>query len=222
MFRLKIAAIVGGAMLAFFGIQEYLVSMGTSVEPVDVNLANIEDGLAGENKHLRIGEHTAVYGGCVYQYRMGKYESGDPKPSTPVKYTYYPIISDQHAFYDRLGELADQYGSLDNIPDSEWPTIDDFSVLVKTHRFKTIASIPEGFGAEDTVQGLVINMIGGLDSEEKGLLRETFPTADLDKVLIVEDGRKPASLGKSLGMTAGGGILALLGVGGFILGRGQG
>ncbi len=35
---------------------------------------------------------------------------------------------------------------------------------------------------------------------------------DLDKVLILEAGRKPASLGKSLGMIFGGGFLLIAGV----------
>jgi hypothetical protein len=44
---------------------------------------------------------------------------------------------------------------------------------------------------------------------------------DLEQILIVEDGRAPASTTKSLGMTAGGVLISLLGVGGFLMDRGD-
>jgi len=221
MFRLKILAVVGGAMLAFFGIQEFRVSQGTSVEPIEVELVDIETGKASENNHVRLGEHFAIYPGSVYQYRQGKYETGEPKPSASVDYTYYPVISADHRFFEELGQLAEKYGTLDAVPDAEWPEIGSFSVLVKTKRFKTIRSIPESMNSEESVQGLVVNLIGGLDSKEESLLRESFPTIDVNEILIIEDGRKPASLAKSLGMAGGGIAITLLGVGGFLFGRSE-
>ncbi len=87
MFQLKLAAVVGGVMLAYFGIQEFRVSQGTSEEPVAVDLAELESGKNSDNNHIRIGEHVAVYSGCVYQYRQDKYDRGEPKRSTSVDYT---------------------------------------------------------------------------------------------------------------------------------------
>ncbi len=219
MFRLKLAAVVLGAMFAYFGVQEFRVSQGTSVEPVDVELASIEAGDSSENNHIRLGEHFAVYAGSVYQYRQGKYETGEPTGTTDVDYAYYPIISAEHPFFTELATLADKHGSLDDVPDAEWPAIDSFSVIVKTKRFDTIGAIPDSMNAEDSVQGLVINLIEGLDSEEESLLRQSFPKVDVNKVLIVEDGRQPASAMKSLGMTAGGVLVSLAGAAGFLIGR---
>jgi len=59
MFRLKIALIIGGAFLAFFGLQEYRVSMGTSAEPAQIDLAKVEAGETPSNNHWLLGEHTA-------------------------------------------------------------------------------------------------------------------------------------------------------------------
>lgn len=219
MFRLKIAALIGGAMLAFYGIQEFRVSQGASVEPADVNLADIEGGTTSDNNHVRVGQHFAIYDGSVYQYRQGKYETGEPGATTKIDYVYYPIISVDHPFFVRLRELTEQHGSLDDVPDAEWPLIDTFSAIVKSTDFGTIGSIPEGIGANDSVQGLVINLIGGLDSEEQSLLHQSFPKIDVNKVLIIESGRTPASAVKSLGITAGGVLVSLLGLGGFFVGR---
>ncbi|MFH1268414.1 MAG: hypothetical protein ABIK89_22055 [Planctomycetota bacterium] len=68
----------------------------------------------------------------------------------------------------------------------------------------------------------MVNRIQSLDGEEERLVKESFPTIDLDKVLLVVEGRKPASLAKSLGMSLGGVFLALLGLGLLLAGRGGG
>ncbi len=68
-------------------------------------------------------------------------------------------------------------------------------------------------------QNLVINQIDSLDSEEEDLVKQNFAKADLDKVLILEEGREPASLFKSLGMVFGGIVLTLGGAAWMFLGR---
>ena len=66
MFRVKLAMIVGGGFLAFFGGQEFLVSSGSGSDPVAVELAAVESGTEPESNYVAIGEHIALYGGCVY------------------------------------------------------------------------------------------------------------------------------------------------------------
>jgi len=118
--------------------------------------------------------------------------------------------------------LASEYGGLENVPDSvPNPEIEHFAALVKTKRFKTVGSIPDDLEDETSVQGLVINRIKSLKGEEAKLIEETFPEIDLDKVLLLEHNRKPASLTKSLGMTFGGALLTLIGIGLFFVGGGQ-
>ena len=72
------------------------------------------------------------------------------------------------------------------------------------------------------MQGLVVNRISSLDSEEKQLVNQSFPRLDLNKVLILEQDRHPASLAKSLGMIAGGMVMVLISIGSFFIGRGGG
>lgn len=219
LFRLKIIATVLGGMLAFFGFQEFRVSRGTSVEPVAVELSTLEEGTAPPNNHIKIGDHVAIYAGSVYEYSQDKSDKGPPRPSSKVTHAYYPIISESHPYFDRLNDLSEKHGGEANIPDAEYPTIDDFTVLVKTMEFKTIGAIPDGLTLEESVQGLIVNQIDGLDKEEKKLVRESFPKTDVENVIMIQAGRKPASLGKSLGMLGGGSLLALIGIGSFFLGR---
>ena len=197
-------------MLAWFGIQEFRLSSGTSVEPASVSLAELESGTEPGNGHVLIGEHVADFAGCVYEYK---------EKNNKVTHAYYPVISQEHAFFEELNELYEKYPNIDDAPESEYPGIDDFRVLVKTKRFKTIQSIPEGLQPMDSLQGLVINLVESVSGEEKKLIKSSFPKLNFEKVLIVEDNRKPLSTTVSMGMIGGGGLLTLLGIGSFFMGR---
>lgn len=210
--RFVLILVVIGGFLIYMGVQEYLVSGGASSEPEEVDLAEIEQGSVPENTYLKIKEHVALYAAAVYSYRA-KTEQANPPASTSVNYSFHPIISNSHSFVVGFAELAKKADETDNLQDFVIPEIEEFAVIVKTEKFKTIGDIPEGIRDEDSIEGLVINKIDSLDKEEKELLKQSFPNADLDKVLILEDGRKPAPMIKWLGMIGGGILLILVGIG---------
>ena len=211
MFRIKIAMIIGGGVLAFFGIQEFRVSSGTSSAPEEVQLLQLEGGQIPENSHLKVGPHYAIYAGSIYEYEESKYSaSSTPSNSAKVNVCYYPIVSKSHPFVEAV-EREDDFFEFDQI-----------AGLVKTKRFKKIGSIPEDLLADESnVQGLVVNRVDSLDKEEKKLLKENFPKVDIDRVLILEEGRQPSSLLKSGGMIMGGLALIAVGIGLFFVGAVQ-
>lgn len=216
--RFVIFVIIGGVALGFFGVQEIMVSSGATDVPLDIALADIEKGPLPENTHLRIGAHQAVYGGCVYEYQQSKYEKGPPNATTKLNFCYYPILSDEHPFIKTYDELLEKYGDDESIPDEEYPDTGHISVLVKTDQFKTIGDIPDvGWTDQPNAQGLVINRIKSLDAEETRLIKSSFPSTDMAKVLILELGRKPGAM-KGWAM-AGGGVLIVLVTIGVAIGR---
>jgi len=212
MFRLKLAAIIGGLVMLFMGFQEFRVSSGTTSEPENASLAEIEAGQIPDNTHLAIAEHAAIYPAAVYSYSTSKYGSSEPTNSTKVNYCYYPIMSSTHPFLVSLGKIQEKYGNLGGVPQQEIPQIEGLGVLVKTSRFKTIGTIPEEWKNESGVKGLVINRIASLSDEEKKLIQESFPNVNLDTVLILQEGREPSSALASLGLMFGG--LLISGAGG--------
>lgn len=211
---LLIVAIAGGA-LVFMGIQEAMVSAGTTLEPMSIELADIEVSQELENNHLLIGEHWAVYPECVYEYKTSSYNTEASATST-VNYALYPIISSNHPFLTELWEKEETYGSIDAIPEEKWPEFKDFPVLVKTSRFSQIKDIPENWTFAESIQGLVINRIRSLSGEEQNLIKESFPTIDFSKVLILEDGRKPGEATDHFAMITFGLILIGIAVFKFI------
>ncbi len=217
MFRLKIAVIVVGVIFAYDGFKEWNVSRGTSTTPDVVELSELEKNPEVSNNHLNIGSHLAVYTDCVYEYILEDGEEGEPSADTKVTHTYYPIISYDHPHMRAINDLIGKYGDVDKIPDAEWPMLEQFTVLVKTGGFDTLGSIPDEWENCDTLQGLVINRIYSLDEEEKELLQGSFPSMDLDSVLLLEAGRAPTSTTQSGVMMGGGAVLALIGLGLFFV-----
>ncbi len=219
MSRLKLVLLVGGVMLAWFGVQELRVSRGTTDEPLDVALADVEQGKVPENNHWRLGEHFALYNACVYEYEQSRGAVGEPNAMARVNYCYYPVVSNEHPLIQKLAELVSQYGDLDQAPQDEIPPLNGFAVVVKTKQFSTIGSIPSEWDKVAATEGLVINTIGSLKSDEAKMFKESFPQLNTDKLVILEAGRKPASLAKSGGMIGGGLAVSLAGLAWMIAGR---
>lgn len=219
--RILLAMVIGGGVLTFFGIQELRVSSGTSSEPADVSLKDLEDGKPIPNNYIKLGKHFAAHHETVYYYSKSKYDNSEPGPETSITYSYHPVISMDHPFMTELAALFLQSKNPKNPqPNFSPPKIQKFAVLVKTKKFKKLRDIPKPDVA-DSIQGLVINEIDSLDSDEKKLISQNFPNLDLDKVLILEEDREPASGLKSWGMILGGAALILVAVGIFFVGKGS-
>ena len=210
MFRFKLIMIGVGAFCAYLGFQEFKVSQGTTAEAVAVELADLESGKeTGENAHMKVGSHYPVYFELIYY--------GPEDKEGQIDYAYYPIISENHDFIKALGALHTKYPEGD-FPEHEFPRLQEFKVLVKTKRFKTTSDIPDEFGMVGLMEGLVVNKIDGLKPAEQDLLKQSFPTFDPENILILEDGRKPASNTKQYGLMGGGAFLILIGLGWLVVG----
>jgi len=94
----------------------------------------------------------------------------------------------------------------------------DFKVLVKTDRFKTLHDATNGSLPTSEIKGVFINKISSLDSETKDLLKQNYPSKNVDDLLILEEGKELASGGLAAGKMGGGGLLSLLGLGWLVTG----
>lgn len=165
----------------------------------------IESGAADtSNAHIKVGSHFPVYFELIYY---------GEENTDKIQYVYYPILSAEHPFVQGLATLYEKY-----IPEEKIPQVGEFSVLVKSKRYSNTSELPEGFDEAESVQGLVINKISNLKDEELDLLRQSFPSLNPEKILVLEEGRKPAGAAKKFGMIGGGGLLSLVGLGWLVVG----
>ena len=209
-----IAAVLGG-ILIWFGWQEYVLGKGATTEAQETDLAALEKGAALTNPHVKFGEHICIFNkSLVYSYEKDLENQKSATPASEVNHAYYPIVSTSHKFSKEYLAMMAKYGSIGKTPEKERPNLPNtFTVLVKTRAYKTVGDLPDGVAKHANVQGLVINEIEGLDSDERRLIRGRFPKLDLDKVLILERGREPSSPTMAIAFIGAGGAIIVLGIG---------
>jgi hypothetical protein len=205
----------GGCLLLLIGIgvfvwgaQEYWVSRGASEQPEDVDLAKLEAGERPGQNHIRLGKHLRLYPSLIFATPKSQKDSKDP----PVSYSFYPIISPSHPELARV-RIEDVAAAGDDMH------LREFTVLVRTEQFTRLGQVPHGPAVENSIQGMVINSISSLSSDEAKLIKDSFPNLDTNRIVILEQDRMPASLLKSFGMMAGGALLVLLVVGSHFRGQ---
>ena len=181
--------VIGGCLI-YYGVLEHRLSGDASQEPVEISLADLEAGKPLPDAHVAIGLHHRMYAISVYEYGQ---DGGRVTADTPVYWTYYPIISDEHPYIKGVEELQARYGDLDDAPDSEWPPLGEVAVVVKTELFETVGEIPRRRVYTQAIEGMVINEIESLGDEEKRLLSKGFPKFNFDRILILEEFRRPVS-----------------------------
>jgi hypothetical protein len=115
--------------------------------------------------------------------------------NTTISECFYPIVSTSNPAVQKIRDLEKKYGSLDDVPDDvaiEPPA--QFSVVVKTTRYKKVGDIPAtGIRTEPQVQGLLLKRVSALGYQEKKLIQDSFPGMKMDNVLVLEEGRRPSS-----------------------------
>jgi hypothetical protein len=199
--------LVGGCLI-WYGVLEQQAGGDASAVAVDVDLGDLEAGKALPGNHIKIGLHHCLYNASVFEYEDG---SGKPTSSSELVWLYSPIISDGHPYMKGLRELEKTHGDLGNVPrEAKWPRLENFAVLVKSEAYKTIGEAPKKRKYYESVSGLVINRIESLGDEEKALIRESFPNIDFEKILILEHGREPTSLGGVVAWIGAGALLVLI------------
>lgn len=181
--------LLGSLGLVVYGCDEYRVGRGAAAEPVPVDLADLEAGKLPTQNHVRIGRHVPIYDRAICSLFKSQKDSPDPL----LVSTLYPIVSP--------GKIAGWDGKV--------------TVLVETRRFKQMSKIPKhNGGVEDSIDGMLVNSIRSLGTDEARLIREGLPDQDTEKILIVEENRRPTEASRAFWIMGGGiglGLLTMLG-----------
>ncbi|MCB9881978.1 MAG: hypothetical protein H6834_09325 [Planctomycetes bacterium] len=193
--RLMLAAVIGGGVLTFFGIQEMRLSSAAKAEPQAITLAELAANGPGDNAHVEVKDF--IFAINLYVYEEKSKGGAWKRAWIPA----LPLGGPWHQEVVKLPEGADL------------PKPSTFSVIVSTDAAKNEAELM-ALGDKETLQGMIINKIESLGKDEKKILADSYPTVDLDKCWILEVGRKPASSGKTFAMIGGGLVLVL---GGLVL-----
>ena len=190
-FRVILAALIGGGVLAYMGFNQFRLANKVGSEPADVTLDELAAGEA-DNAHVTLTDFFAP----------GDYISLDDK-SGLHETVWLPVVGFDSNYMRSIHAQLDANGG--DFGTVMQPAVAGSEVRVVIKSTDCRGATDVGRLAErEFLTGVVVNDIEGLDGETKKLLREAYPGMDVDDVLIVHADRGLPSAGGALGMMAGG------------------
>jgi hypothetical protein len=199
MSRFILALVVLGGTLVFFTVQDMRLRATAKDEPTNVTCAELETNGPGDNAHIVLQEFLL----CDFAY---VYEETSPGN---WKNVWVPAVPIGGQYHQELLSKVDGEGKL--LGDMPMPS--NIKVIVKSNAVSNEGELTQ-LASQETLQGMVVNLISSLGSEETKLLKESYPAVDFDSCYIVEVGRTPAGTGKLMATGLGG--LAMMAIGGVM------
>lgn len=196
-FKLTVVMIVGGVVLAGFGVYEGLLALQSSAQPQFLTCQElIEDGPGG-NRHVTMGDYLLCDWAFVYEVNEDV-----PDDWTNI---WVPAVPLGGPFHQRLQAIF----QADPNYEGELPTPKDY-LIVSSREIEDERQLI-ALAQADVMQGMVVSGFSSLGSEEKRILTEQFPGIEVDGVQIFQHGRRPFSQALLVAMIGGGLVLVLAG-----------
>jgi len=206
--RILLIVAILGAVGAWYGFKEFRLAGAASQTPKTISCKDLEANGPGENAHVNVTDFLLCPNGFVYQSQ---------KNSTRWSKIWVPAVPLDGVFVEQLRKSMSADGKLP----SNIPAPKNVRIIIKTANVHNESEL-DSFADKETLQGLVVNKVESLGSEEKKILSQSYPGIDFSTCWIVEEGRKPKSRGAAAGILAGGGAGVLVGLFGMLRRAGQG
>lgn len=193
--KLQLAIVIGGIFLAVYGHKERSLAQGAEAEPRTVTLRELEEGGTGSNAHVVVTDFVPLVDFIVVRTKEHS--------SEPDKWdqSWIPLIPSDSEHVKKL-MAADENEQLPA------PRV---RVILKTGSGSQ-ASL-ENYLRTESIQGMIVNAVESLGSEEQGILRQRYAASDVSRLLILEEGRTPTKTPLATAMFFAGICIALAGAG---------
>ena len=187
MLRFAIPCLLVGGILGWLGIKELRLKFGSAATPQEITLRQLIDKGYGTNNFIVLKEFGYSPDVLYKPLRANHPEGAWDSAWTPILVPG-PAIGKEAKFHAILF----------------WPDV------------RSKAQYDE-LTQQQTLKGMVINEVQSLTTEQKDLLKDTYPETDFDKCLIIEVGREPGGLFKIILFFLGAIVLLIGGVAGLIV-----
>ncbi len=186
--RLNLGLIIGGCVVIVIGFNEFRMKLTSQVKPQNITLAKLLSDGSGDNIYLNLSG-VFIREDFVFE---GKSEQG---PFQTIWAPAQPLP----AGFNLANGAPPQSGVKIIIKSSDCKTMADVNALATK-------------GALSSIEGMIVNDITSLGSEEKRLLKSSYENVNFDDCLIFEVGRTPAGMFKVIALWGFGGLLILAGL----------
>jgi len=202
--RIFLLRVMFGGVILFIGIKEWRLSQSASTTPQTISCAKLEQTGPGDNLHVVLTNFVLCEGSYVYQ--------GSKNDNSKWTKLWIPAVPDNGEYVQQIKKMFSE-----NKTNGEIPKPKNLKVIVKTTSVHGENELDD-FAKRDTIQGLIVNKVESLGSEERGILAGSYPGIDFSNCYILEEGRKPKGAPVSAAMMGGGGLAILGGLFGMLRG----
>jgi hypothetical protein len=105
---------------------------------------------------------------------------------------FYPLISKSNDYSIKMNALLNKYKSYDNIPDGEFPRLDEFNVLVEKNYLHE-GEINNDYERDSSVTGLISSRHRNRFSYVRSYVTSNFPNVHYNELIIIEENKTPPS-----------------------------
>jgi hypothetical protein len=189
-----VIAIVGIGLI-INGYREYRLASLAKVDPQQLALSKLLAEGPGSNAHLMLKEVYVCDNMFVYAYNKEDERSTWTNvwvPILPEDGEYCQRLAGEYEALIAAGEFDADTGQLTDVGRqrlNQFPQPSDIQIILKTSKVKNMAQL-ESMATINSFQGILVNEIESLGSEEKKLLQESYPSADFSSCYIFEEDRK--------------------------------
>jgi hypothetical protein len=201
--KLILVAIIFGVISGVFGVQEMRLSRTAKAEPQAITCDKLITAGFGDNAHITLSEFVVS---PAYIYRTKKRSSEWQTVWVPL----LPVNAETEEYIEKAIEAQKDGKPL--------PIPTNIRVLLESNDVASESAV-DLLGNEVSLNGTVVNAISGLGTKEKEMLQQSYPSANLDNIVIIDHNRKPKGTLFSLGLIGLGVLLVGGGIGAFFIGN---
>jgi hypothetical protein len=200
--RIFLLLVIFGGVILYVGIKEWRLSQAASPNPQTITCDQLEKKGPGNNLHVVLTDFILCEGSYVYQ--------GSKNDNSRWTKVWIPAVPIDGEYVQQLKRMI-----AENKTSGEIPKPKNLKVIVKTSNVHSESELDD-YAKHQTIQGLLVNKVESLGSEERNILAGSYPGIDFSNCYILEEGRKPKSAGTAAAMMGGGGLAILGGLFGML------
>ncbi len=202
--RMLLALLVAGIGAITFGVKHWTLASACQATPQVLTGMELQQQGWGNNANIELTKAATLkcWVSCTETTSSRRFQASTTKLSA-----FIPMISLESDYMKYLDKFYSVKANEDKDP--EMPK--EFCCILKLPDIKDDVDVERVAGL-NRYNGVIINSIDSLSSDQKRLLREEFPGVNLSSVAILEYNRIPQSTAKGVSFVAGGGLAVLCAV----------
>jgi hypothetical protein len=198
--RLVLIGLGIGAALLTLGVKEVRLAAAAAASPQRITCRELAEAGPGANAHVILTDFVVARNGAYYKTNK------DQADWTTI---WLPLLprggAAANAAKPAIGvTLASQISTRSAASSANG----GIQILLKSNQIHNQGELTPLYYQRE-LEGMVVNCVDSVGSKEMDVLRLQYPNTDFSKCWILEEGRKPATLGMRIGLLSGGGACML-------------